>query len=218
MIAMWNEVVLGLPRLLVGLAVTFELTLMSLAVGTAIGLVGGIAIVYGPIWVRWFFRAYSDITRGVPVLVVIFAVFYGLPVLGAQIDAFGATVVALGAFVGSQVVEIVRGGITSIPKGQTDAAKAIGLTFVQRMLYVLLPQALRRMLPPWVNAGVEMVKATSLVSLIGVPDLLLQTQQLTARTMIVLPFYFWSAILYFAVNYTLSQFAHYLERRYAYLK
>jgi polar amino acid transport system permease protein len=212
---MWSDIVQGLPRLLVGLVVTFELTLLSLAAGTVIGLIGGLAIVYGSVWLRALFRGYCDITRGIPVLVIIFAVFYGLPIMGNQISATGATIIALGAFVGAHVVEIVRGGINSIPKGQTDAAKAIGLTFWQRMIYVILPQAVRRMLPPWVNAAVEMVKATSLVSLIGVPDLLLQTQQLTARTMIVLPFYFWAALLYFMVNYSLSLFARFLERRYA---
>jgi polar amino acid transport system permease protein len=215
---MWGQVLHGIPRQLLGLVSTCELTLMALAMGTLIGIAGGIGIVYGPLWVRWLFRAYSDVIRGIPVLVIIFGVFYGTPMLGGQIDAFDATVLALGVFVGAYIVEIVRGGITTIARAQSEAAKAIGLTFAQRLRYVILPQAFRRMLPPWVNAAVDLVKATSLVSLIGVPDLLLQTQQLTSRTLIVLPFYATAAVLYFALNYSLSRISRYFERRNSYFR
>ena len=121
--------------------------------------------------------------------------------------------------------------IGDLADGRLDEAKALVDTAAARDADTLLPAlllvmgrlaapwqlirlAVRRMLPPWVNAAVEMVKATSLVSLIGVPDLLMQTQQLTSRTLIVIPFYATAALLYFAVNYSLSSLARYLERRF----
>lgn len=126
--------------------------------------------------------------------------------------------VALGGFCGAHMSETVRGALESIPAGQTEAAKAIGLRFTQRLRYVLLPQAVRRLLPPWVNTGVEMVKGTTLLSIIGVVELLLATQQTIARNYLILQFYFAAGMLYVLVNITISQLGALLERRTAHLR
>jgi len=208
----------ALPSLLDGLAVTVAISLLAIAAGTALGLVGGILLAFGPPPVRLAVRAYVDTVRGIPVLVLIFAVFYGLPFAGLQVTAFEAGVAALAAFATAHITEVVRGGVESIPQGQHDAAKAIGLRFVQRLRRVVLPLALLRMLPPWVNAGVEIVKASSLVSLIGVVDLLLAMQQVVGRTFVVIPFYAIAAALYFVIGYAMSRTAVRLERRFAYIR
>jgi polar amino acid transport system permease protein len=148
--------------------------------------------------------------------VLIFALFYGLPVLGLRLSAITAGVLALSIFCGAHVSEVIRGGVDSIPRGQTDAAKAIGLTFAQRLRYVIFPQALRRILPPWVNTAVEMVKASSLVSLVSVVDLMLAIQQIAGRTRETLLLYAVAALLYFAINSTISMFGRRLEKRFAY--
>jgi polar amino acid transport system permease protein len=214
----WTAIWVALPSLLRGLLVTIEISALAIAAGTLLGLLCGIVLAFGPAWARLPVRAYVDIVRGIPVLVLIFACFYGLPFAGLRVSAFEAGAIALGAFATAHITEVVRGGIESIPRGQSDAARAIGLRFAQRLRYVILPQAMRRMLPPWVNAAVEMVKGSSLVSLIGVVDLLLAMQQVVGRTFIVVPFYALAALFYFAINFSMSQSAAALERRFGYLK
>jgi len=215
---MWHELWIAVPALLRGLAVTLELSAAVILLGSTIGYLGGLSLEYGPkpLWAA--VRVYVDTLRGIPVLVLLFAVFYGLPIVGIQIGAFGAGVVALSAFAGAHMTEVVRGGIASIPRTQGDAAKAIGLEFWERLRWVILPQAVRRILPPWVNTAVELVKGSSLVSLIGVVELLLATQQVVGRTFIVIPTYTLAGLMYFVVNYGISRLGALVERRYAFLR
>ena len=127
---------------------------------------------------RWPVRVFSDIIRGIPILVLIFFVYYGLPAARAEPQQpSAAAVLALTLFKTAQVIEIVRGAISSIQHGQMEAGKAIGLTFAQRLAYVIFPQALRRFLPPWINGVTDAVKGSALVSLLGIVDLMLAIQQ-----------------------------------------
>lgn len=205
-------------QLLAGLGVTAQLSLITIVAGSIIGIFGGIGLTYGPLAVRFLLRVYVDAVRGIPVLVLILFSYYGLALLGIQISPFTAGIVALGGFCGAHMSETVRGSLESIPAGQTEAAKAIGLRFGQRLRYVLLPQAIRRLLPPWVNTAVEMVKGTTLLSIIGVVELLLATQQTIARNYLILQFYFAAGMLYVLVNFTISQLGALLERRTAHLR
>ena len=125
---------------------------------------------------------------------------------------------ALGAFETAHVAEVARGALQSIHRGQTEAAKAIGLTFEQRMLYVIFPQALRRFLPPWMNTVVDTVKGSALVSLVGIVDLMLSIQQVIGRTFRPMPLYVLGALIYFIINYALSFTARRLEARFAYVR
>ncbi|BBK41840.1 ABC transporter permease [Allostella vacuolata] len=205
-------------QLLAGLAVTAQLSVITIFAGSVIGVFGGVGLTYGPLPIRFLLRVYVDAVRGIPVLVLILFSYYGLALLGIHISPFTAGVVALGGFCGAHMSETVRGALESIPAGQTEAAKAIGLRFTQRLRYVLLPQAVRRLLPPWVNTGVEMVKGTTLLSIIGVVELLLATQQTIARNYLILQFYFAAGMLYVLVNITISQLGALLERRTAHLR
>jgi polar amino acid transport system permease protein len=148
--------------------------------------------------------------------VLIFAIFYGMPVLGVRVSAIAAGILALSIFCGAHVSEVIRGGVNSIPRGQTEAAKAIGLTFVPRLRHVILPQAIRRILPPWVNTAVEMVKASSLVSLVSVVDLMLSIQQIVGRTRETLLLYGVAALFYFVINYSISLLGSRLEKHFAF--
>ena len=154
----------------------------------------------------------------VPLLVLIFFVYYGLPVFRINLSNFWAAVFALAAFKTAHVIEIVRGAVQSIPRGQTDAGRAIGLTFAQRLLCVIAPQALRRFLPPWINAVVDTVKGSALVSLVGIVDLMLAIQQVIGRTYVPLPMYVLGALMYFVINYSLSLTSRRLEARFAYVR
>src|SRR2546427_762455 len=164
---MWHELWIAFPALLRGLALTLELSAAVILLGSTIGYLGGVSLEYGPkpLWAA--VRVYVDTLRGIPVLVLLFAVFYGLPIVGIQIGAFRAGVVALSAFAGAHMTEVVRGGIASIPRTQGDAAKAIGLDFWERLRWAILPQAVRRILPPWANTAVRRGEVVALIGASG---------------------------------------------------
>ncbi len=207
-----------LPFLWEGLLVTLAVSGLVVAISLVTGVLCGVGLVYGPWWVRLPIRIYSDILRGTPLLVLIFLIIYGLPLLGIDFGNYGSAVIALAAFKTAHVAEIARGAIQSIHYGQTDAGKAIGLTFPQRLQYVILPQAVRRFLPPWINAVADAVKGSALVSLAGIVDLTLAVQQVIGRTYDPLPMYLLGAAMYFIINYSLSQTSRRLEARFAYIR
>lgn len=208
----------SLPFLWQGLLVTLYVSALIVFFAVLAGTVLGVGIVYGPRWLYWPIRLYSDFFRGIPLLVLIFFMYYGLPVLKVNLSNFAAVVLALTAFKTAHVIEVVRGAIQSIPRGQTEAAKSIGLAFGQRLLYVIAPQAVRRFLPPWINAVVDTVKGSALVSLVGIVDLMLAIQQVIGRTYRPMPLYVLGAIMYFIINYTLSLASRKLEARFAYVR
>jgi polar amino acid transport system permease protein len=203
----------ALPFLGRGLLITLAVSGLVVTVSLLLGVVLGVLRVFGPSALRPLIQGFSDVVRGIPVLVLIFFVFYGLPAVMVNLDAFAAAVVALSLFSTAQVTELARGALQSIHFGQTEAAKAIGLTFEQRMLHVLLPQAASRFLPAWINSVTDAVKGSALVSLIGVVDLMLAIQQVIGRTYQTLPLYLLGAAIYFIINYSLSTLSRRLEQR-----
>jgi polar amino acid transport system permease protein len=215
---MLHDLPFALPQLLRGLGVTLEIGVIVVIAGSLGGFVVGLLLLYGGLVMRLAARAYVDTIRGLPVLVLIFAIYFALPAFGLRLSAFQAGITALSVFAAAHIAEIVRGGIDSIPRAQMDAAMAVGLTFWQRLRLVILPQAVRRMTPAWVNVAVEIVKGSALLSLLGIIDLLLAMQNVVGVTFNPLPFYGLTAFLYFAVNFTVSRIGALLERRFAYLK
>src|SRR5713226_6255127 len=119
----------SLPVIAPGLLMTIQVSLVVMILGSLIGLFGGLALLYGNRPLRGFVRGYVDVVRGLPLLVLIFLIFYGIPAAGIPVPNFVAGVISLSVFAGAQISELVRGGIGSIPKGQTDASMALGLTF-----------------------------------------------------------------------------------------
>jgi polar amino acid transport system permease protein len=205
----------ALPFLWQGLLVTIHVSLLSVALSLAAGLLLGLALTFGNRLVYWPIRIFADVIRGIPILVLLFLIYYLLPFTGLDVTPYWSGVLALSVFKTAHTIEIVRGSIQSVPHGQFDAGKAIGLTFWQRMLYVAFPQALRRFLPPWINSVADTVKGSALVSLLGVVDLMLAVQQVVGRTYVPMPVYVLGALLYFAINYTLSSLSRRLESRFA---
>jgi len=199
--------------ILKGLGITVSISALSIVVGSLLGVLVGLSLVYGNRALRFVVRVYTDFIRGTPVLVLVLASYYVLSTIGIELGPFQAGVLALAVFCSSHVGEIVRGGLQAIPKGQTEAAKAIGLTFRQTFAYVLWPQALRQFLPAWVNTAAEMVKASTLLSVIGVAELLLRTQEIISRNFMSLQFYFFAGFLYFVINYSIERFGKYVERK-----
>ena len=191
----------SLPFLWQGLLVTLQVSALVVVIALGCGVLLGLGLSYGPRWTAWPIRIYSDVIRGLPLLVLIFSIYYMLPLTGWNVSNFWAAVTALAAFETAHVIEVTRGAVQSIPPGQNEAGKSIGLTFAQRMLYVVFPQALRRFLPPWINTVVDTVKGSALVSLVGIVDLMLSIQQVIGRTFKPMPMYVLGALIYFVINY-----------------
>ena len=211
-------VVTTFPFLWHGLMITLAVSGAVVVISLVTGSLAGIGLAYGPWWIRLPLRIFSDVLRGTPLLVVIFTIYYLLPFAGLNLQPMPSVVLALVAFKTAHVGEITRGALQSIAPGQTDAAKAIGLTFVQRMTSVILPLATRRFLPPWINSVTDTVKGSALVSLVGIVDLMLAAQQVIGRTYEPMPVYLLTAAIYFVINYSLSLASRRLEARYAYIR
>jgi len=215
---MIDAIIYAIPYLMGGLGTTLLVSLIVVVLSLVAGVVLGVGLIYGPWPLRWVIRLLTDCVRGIPILVLIFAVYYGLPPLGLNLSSFWAAVLALSLFKTAQVIEYTRGAVSSIPRGQMEAAMSIGLIFSQRLRYVIFPQATRRFLPPWLNGVTDAVKGSALVSLLGVVDLMQAINQVIGRTYEPMPLYVLGALIYFAINYSLSSMSKMLERRYAYIK
>jgi polar amino acid transport system permease protein len=213
-----NIMLNSLPFLWQGLLVTLQVSAIVVAAALVLGVIFGVGLSFGPRYVSWPIRIYSDLIRGLPLLVLIFSVYYMLPLTGLKITSFWAAVLALAAFQTAHVAEVTRGAVQSIPPGQHEAGKAIGLTFGQRMIYVVFPQALRRFLPPWINTVVSTVQGSALVSLVGIVDLMLAIQQVIGRTFRPMPMYVLGALIYFVINYALSLSSRALEAKFSYVR
>jgi polar amino acid transport system permease protein len=198
-----------------GLLCTLGVSATAISAGTLFGLLIGVALAEGAKPLRFLCRVYVDILRGTPVLVLVLAAFYVPAVVGLNLNALSAGILALTLFCGAHVGEIVRGALQTIPPGQTEAGRSIGLTFPQIMAHVLFPQALRAILPTWINTGVELVKASTLLSVIGVGDLLLKVQEIIGRTFMSLDFYVLAGAIYLVVNFTIERLGKAAERRLA---
>jgi len=198
-----------------GVLVTVYISLISILLGTLLGIIVGLILTYGNKLLKFPMRIYTDFLRGTPVFVLILACFYIFSVIGIQLTPKQAGIFALALFCSSHVGEIVRGALQAIPKGQTEAALAIGMSFSQIFFCILLPQAMRQVLPTWVNTATEIVKASTLLSIIGVVELLLALQQIIARNFLSLEFYFLGGVLYFFINILIEKTGRYFERRVA---
>ena len=201
---------------LVGIGVTLAYTAGTVLLGLLIGLVLGLARLSRSRLVNAPLVAFIEVFRCTPLLVQIIWFYYALPViLGVQIPAVVAAVMVLSLYTGAFYAEIFRGGIVSIETGQWDAARALGLRWGQVMRRVVLPQAVRRMVPPFMNQSIIQLKNTSLVSTIAVPDLLYQGTLITADTYRPLEVYTVVAVIYFALLFPATRLVQWWEGRLA---
>lgn len=204
----------ALPLLLMGAAVTIEITAVSVAVGFLIGLVVGVARISQVKILRILAAVYADCIRGTPLLVQIFLIYFALPmVTGHRIEPFAAAVMACGINSGAYVSEIFRAGIQSIDPGQMEAGRSLGLSWGQTMVYVILPQAVRNILPPLGNEFIAMLKDSSLVSVIGFEELTRRGQLIISQTYGSFEIWLTVAALYLMMTLAISRLVAFLERR-----
>jgi polar amino acid transport system permease protein len=201
------------PLALRGLGMTVVLSLISLVLGTLLGFGLGILRTGGNRLVSMVIGAWVDLIRGTPFLVQIFLIFFILPEFGIELDAFTAGIIALTNLAACFICEIVAAGIRSVPTGQVEAALASGLSRSQRMRQVVLPQAMRIVLPPLVGQYVLLIKDSSVVSAIGLTDLTRVGWLVVQRVPNGLLVFFLVGVGYFIVCYPLIMLARRLERR-----
>lgn len=197
-----------------GLQYTFRLFAVVAVLGTLMGAVFGIGLLYGHLVIRAVLRAYVDIVRGMPLIVTIFLIFYGLSAYGLNFSPFQSIALALSIFAAAHMAEIVRGSVSSISVGQTDAAKSLGLTFWPRMAYVILPQAAPIMMGPWTNLAVDMFKATSLAILVSQADFLFSIQKRAIAEREYMDFYLAAIFVYFVCCVAISRAGALAARRF----
>ena len=209
----FHELMNSLPFFLKGLWMTVAVSGLSLIAGTIIGFTTGILRATGNKYVKFIIGAWVDLIRGTPFLVQIFIIFFILPGIGIELEAFPAAVIALSNLAASFICEIVAGGILAVPSGQREAATASGLSGYQQLRYIFLPQAMRTILPPLVGQYVLLVKDSSVVSAIGVVDLTRVGWLTVQRVPEGLMVFGLVGILYFAVCYPLINLSSFLEKR-----
>lgn len=211
----FDLVVTSFPLLLLGAGVTIKITAMSVALGVLIGLFVGIARICRVRPLRFLAAVYVDFFRGTPLLVQIFLFYFAVPVItGQRIDPYVAAVGSCGINSGAYVAEIVRAGIQSIDEGQMEAGRSLGMTWVQTMRYIIVPQAIKRVIPPLGNEFIALLKDSSLVSVIGFEELTRRGQLIIAKTYGSLEIWFSVAIIYLVMTLSISRLVAYLEKRY----
>lgn len=209
----FEQLIHSLPYFLKGLWMTVAVSGLSLIFGTVIGFGWGVIRAGRSRILKPLIGAWVDLIRGTPFLVQIFIVFFILPEFGIHLEAFAAAVFALTNLASCFICEIVAGGIQSVPRGQREAAIAAGLSYYQQLFNVILPQAMRIILPPLVGQYVLLIKDSSVISVIGVVDVTragwLTVQRIPEGIMV----FGLVGILYFVVCYPLIRLSNNLERR-----
>lgn len=192
---------------------TILLTLASLVFGSVLGLLLAIMRIVPFRPANLFALAYVNLIQGTPLLGQLFVLFFGLSIMGLDVGAWPAAVTAFSLYAGAFLAEIWRGSLQSVPKTQWEASASLALTYMQRLRYVIIPQALRISLPPTVGFLVQLIKNTSLAAIIGFVELTRAGQIINAATFAPLKVYLTVAAIYFVICFSLSWASQGLERR-----
>jgi His/Glu/Gln/Arg/opine family amino acid ABC transporter permease subunit len=201
------------PLLLIGLVDTLKLAGGAVLIGLAFGLLVCLARISRNRIVARAALIYIEVMRGTPALVQLLLIYFGLISIGLRFEAFQAAVLGLGFNMAAYVAEILRAGLSGVGTGQKEAAAALGLTPLQSMRLVVLPQAVRIVLPPLGNAVIALVRDTSIAALISAPDLVLQARNLSSEYFLPLPIFLTVGLMYFCICFPLSMGIRVLERK-----
>ncbi|WP_110992092.1 amino acid ABC transporter permease [Pseudomonas sichuanensis] len=206
----------SLPQLAAGAGQTVAISALGIGFATLGGVLYGVLATLGNRLLNVLLQVYLELFRAIPVLVWLYLVFFGLPIFfGLSIPSFWCAVLVLGLWGASEVGEVVRGALGSLPRGQREAGLSIGLSGWQLYAHVLLPQALKRMTPPTINIYTRIIKTSSLAVLIGVVEVIKAGQQIIERAYESALIYGVLLLFFFFVCYPLSAASRVLERRWA---
>lgn len=212
-----NNILTILRYLIPGLGITVSVTLIALSIGFAIGTLMAVLRIYGGPFLRPLAAAYSMVVRAVPVVVIIFILYFVIAEM-VDLSPFLSGAIALGVASGAYQSETFRGAILSVPPGQMIAARAIGMGRFTAIRSIILPQAIRIAIPAWANEFTLVLKDSTLVYVIGVPELLRRAQWISARTLEPFMAFGTAAVFYFVFTLLASRLLGSLERRYTIIK
>ena len=207
-----------MPLLLRAALVTIEISAAAMAIAIAMGLLMAVLRVFGPRLIAWLVIAFIEVIRGTPLLIQLFIIFYGLPAIGIRFSPLWAAVIGLGINYAAYEAENYRAGIQSIPQGQMDAAVALGLSRMQTIRKIVLPQAVRLVIPPVTNDFIALLKDSSLVSVITMVELTKMYGQLAATNYDYIGIGLLTAAIYFLLGLPIARLSRALEGRLAYMK
>lgn len=203
----------ALPALLRGFFNTLLLGIMSIAIGVPAGMVVGVIRLYAPKPIRLLMIGYIDIMRAMPMLVMLILIYYALPFLGIRLSSWASAVLAFSIVMAAYSAEVFRSGIEGVPRGQFEAAAALGLPFLLTLRKVILPQAIRIVIPPTTSNCVSMFKDTSLASTVALPELLKEASNAQAFYANPSPL-IGAALVYIVFLWPMVRLVSVLEKRY----
>ncbi len=210
-----DTLIQSLPSLFDGLVVTLLLTAFGIILGTVLGIVLATGRSYAVRPIAYLILIYEKVLRGIPLLVLFFLIYFGLPQLGVNLNAFTAAVVGLGLRSSAYQAQIYRGAINSIPEGQIHAAFSLGMNKLKAIRHVIMPQMLRLSIPGWSNEFTILLKDTSLAFGIGVIELMRQGRYIQVRDPdLVLVVFLLIALIYFVLVFSANKTLYYLEKKY----
>jgi polar amino acid transport system permease protein len=206
-----------MPALAHGLGMTALVVAISGAIGSLVGLILGLAATSLLAPARWVSNVYTNVIRGIPPLIILFFMYYALPILFPLLtfSALVTAVIGLSVYAAAYIAEIVRGSINAVPTGQTEAAEALGMRYFTRMRYVVLPQAMKIVVPPGIGFLISLVKASALASVIGYFELTDEGHIVSTQNNEPLTVFLIVAGFYFVVSYPLALVGRWYERRLA---
>lgn len=215
----WERFAAQLPylmeTLLLGVEMTIIVTLGGFVVAVAMGMLGAVLRTARLMVLRVIGTLYVDVFRAVPVLTQLFIIYFGLAELGLKLDPIPAAIIGFGINGGAYLTEVFRAGIEAVHRGQNEAALSIGMTRAQALRIIVLPQALRVVLPPLGNYAIGLLKDTSVASSVAAPELSFRAHMLVDQTYLSTQIYLTVAVLYLAMSLPLARLVHSLERRMA---
>lgn len=204
-----------LPQLMVAAGGTLRITAGAFVLASLVGLLLAFARLSRHRWLSRAALVYIEVIRGIPALTLLFLLYFALAAGGIVMYAFQAAVVGLGLNGAAYLAEVYRAGLEAIHAGQREAAQSVGMTSVQAMRYIVLPQAMRVVLPPLVNYLIALLKETSIASLIAAPELTNRARDLSSEYFMPMDLYLLTGLIYFLMAFPLSRAARYLEARMA---
>jgi len=203
----------ALPDFYQGAIITLKLTGVGLGLGFLLGLPAAVMRVYGGKYLRWLAVGYIELFRGTPVLVQLFLVYFGLPDLGVTLSRMTAAYIVLGLNSGAYQAEYFRGAIQAVGSGQMMAARAIGMSRIEAIRHIILPQALRLVIPAWSNEPTSLLKASAIAFLIAVPDLMTKAKTVAAHTYNPIGTYLSVAVVYLVIVFVINGVFSFIEKK-----
>lgn len=203
--------------LLRGAEFTLVLSVGSVALSTFIGIAGALLHVFGALPIRIFVEVYLFLARGIPLLILLFAMYYMLPYVGIDLQPMVGGILVIGLYYGAFMSQVFRAAVQSLPRSQWDAARGLGMRLPLALQLVIFPQAFRVAAPPFVNTCMQLIKSTSLVSIIGLWELTMAGRETVERTLAPFQIFAGVALIYFCICFALASYGRHLERRMRYV-